>query len=110
MAKTVFAILIMSVAVFLSGASAPSQAMQAGALLSGYAIDAPAEKFLHRVDTFPTCAKVRRCWRNDYGQLRCGYTTRCQVCKFVRRCTRAQGCRWVEKCTWGPKKPVLKSN
>ena len=108
--KPVFAIVLIAFAVFFSSSTTPSQAMQAGPFLSGPAIDSPAGAFLHRVDTFPTCAKVRRCWRNDYGQLRCGFTTRCQVCNFVKRCTRARGCSWVEKCTWGPKKPVLKSN
>ncbi len=84
--------------------------MPAGRILSGADITGSLERYLHRVDTFPTCAKVRSCWRNNYGQLRCGYVTRCQVCKFVRRCTRAAGCRWVETCKWGPQKPVLKSN
>jgi len=65
---------------------------------------------LHKADTFPRCAKVRRCWRNGSGQLRCGYATRCQECHWVKRCTRADGCRFVQSCKFGPYKPVLKTN
>jgi len=62
------------------------------------------------VDTFPRCAKQRRCWYGSNGRLRCGYATRCQSCRWVKRCSRAIGCRFVESCKWGPYKPVLQTN
>jgi len=70
----------------------------------------PQSSLLHNIDTFPTCAEVRRCWRTDSGRLRCGLVTRCQTCKWIKRCTRASGCGFVESCKWGPYKPPLKTN
>jgi hypothetical protein len=69
-----------------------------------------SSSLLHHIDTFPACAEVRRCWRNSAGQLRCGLVTRCQECKWVRRCTRAAGCGWEQVCKWGPYKPPLQTN
>ena len=78
--------------------------------ISGIGSVQAERSMLHRIDTFPTCAEVRRCWRNSYGKRRCGLAVRCQTCKWVRRCQRGVGCAWREICTWGPYRPVLPTN
>jgi hypothetical protein len=109
-AKTFLTLLMIGSGAFLAAVSGGAMAAPAGQFLAGTGSVPAAGALLHRVDTFPTCAEVRRCWRNDAGRLRCGMVTRCQECKWVRRCTRAAGCGWEQVCKWGPYKPVLPSN
>jgi hypothetical protein len=108
-AKSFLALLLIGIGAFLAAASGTATAAPAGQTVAEAGSGPAAGALLHRVDTFPTCAEVRRCWRNNAGQLRCGMVTRCQVCKWVRRCTRA-GCAWREDCKWGPYKPALPTN
>lgn len=94
-------------AAIIATGDASAQGNAAGVVFSG--AQAPAQTLLLRVDTFPTCAKVRRCWRTDTGRLRCGLVDRCRECKWVKQCTRA-GCSWREKCRWGRYKAPFKPN
>ena len=79
----------------------PSEAVKAGAAMTGHVGGTfPNQTLVTPVLVWRDCQRIARC-------TGCKPVYRCRSCTYQRQCPRRRGpCEWVDVCVWGPYLPL----